>query len=87
MHLLILALGLTAQALPNLTPTILAYRSWDLHLFSEAVPTCNVNNSNSNLTVFHRYGAYDRTCEAIDTSLYNVSVKSFSWKSPSANDR
>jgi hypothetical protein len=45
-----------------------------------------VNDSNIDLAVFHRYGAYDRTCEALDTSYNASTVKSLSWKSPSEDD-
>ena len=60
---------------------------WDLRFFSDPVPVCNVSNSNSELTVLHRYGASDKTCQILDQTVYNeTNVKSISWKSPYEND-
>ncbi|KAJ5296996.1 sulfate transporter [Penicillium atrosanguineum] len=83
-----LALGVsTANALPSLNSReVLAYRSWDLRLFSQAIPICNVNTSNIDLNVFHRYGAKDRSCEALDGAYNTTTVKSLSWKSPNESD-
>ncbi|KAJ5162230.1 hypothetical protein N7492_007622 [Penicillium capsulatum] len=86
MHLFTACLAvLGAFATVSATPTdkrdILSYRSWDLRLFSDAIPVCSPDNSNLNLSIMHNYGRYGRDCSSIDTEKYNATnVKSLSWK-------
>ncbi|KAJ5692304.1 hypothetical protein N7462_001727 [Penicillium macrosclerotiorum] len=84
----VLALVATGvSAVPHVKRELLAYRSWDLRLLSVAIPTCDVDTSNLDYSILHRYGAFNRDCEALDTTEYNATnVKSLSWKSPSEDD-
>ncbi|KAJ6009403.1 hypothetical protein N7499_005188 [Penicillium canescens] len=79
----------TVAALPSLqTRAILAYRSWDLRFLSVAPPTCDPSQSNLGYSIFHRYGASPRSCEALDTNSFNATnLKSISWKSPEPSDQ
>ncbi|KAJ5885085.1 hypothetical protein N7495_009595 [Penicillium taxi] len=78
----------TVTALPSPEKReILAYRAWDFRLYSAGTPTCEVNDSNIDITVLHRYGASSRDCQALLDDISNgTTVKSLAWKSPSEDD-
>ncbi|OQE29607.1 hypothetical protein PENSTE_c002G02014 [Penicillium steckii] len=64
------------------------YTNWQLRLFSEAIPTCNPEESNVQYSIFTRSGYLPRACESFgaentdDGSL----PKSLSFKSVSDSD-
>lgn len=59
---------------------------WDLRLLSTAIPTCNPNDSNIDVSIYHRSGRYDTTCQALEAEYNATNVKSLSYKSPSEDD-
>ncbi|EAW09320.1 uncharacterized protein ACLA_035230 [Aspergillus clavatus NRRL 1] len=82
MHLLTLFLLLlgTVAAIQAPTRDALKPRNWDLRLLG---PGCDPNDSNIDISLFHRSGFVGASCEAVDTGEFNTtSVKSISWKSP-----
>ncbi|KAJ5768123.1 hypothetical protein N7533_000706 [Penicillium manginii] len=85
---ILVALGATASARPGSslkergTAAIQAYTSWQLRLFNAAVPTCDPNSSNINLSIYTRSARYGRVCEAFSAADTNDGSvpKSLSFK-------
>ncbi|KAJ5886645.1 uncharacterized protein N7473_009319 [Penicillium subrubescens] len=78
--------AMAVAAVPHVPREILAYRAWDLRLLSTAIPTCNPNDSNIDVSIYHRSGRYDTTCQALEADYNATNVKSLSYKSPSEDD-
>ncbi|KAA8645809.1 uncharacterized protein ATNIH1004_007230 [Aspergillus tanneri] len=76
-----LALPLTSSAA---SLDVLKFKNWDLHILA---PGCNPNNSNFDISLYHRSGITGNTCTSLidDSNPDRTKAETISWKSPIAS--